>query len=173
MKPPVYLVAAVDENYGLGKRGELPWRLKGDLAYFQKLTTVTDDPRRRNMVVMGRKTWDSLPSSSRPLAKRLNVVLTRRQDLLLAGEAKTASSLAEAFALADHGVAKIFVIGGGELYAAAIDHPRVQGIYLTKIAARFDCDTFFPSLPSRFHKSESLGRGQEGALSYEYFLFTA
>jgi dihydrofolate reductase len=91
-------------------------------------------------VVMGRKTWDSLPASFRPLPGRRNVVVTRNPAWRADG-AQAAASLDEALArLAD--AERVFVIGGAELYAQAL--PRADEVVLTEIDADFDADTFLP-----------------------------
>jgi dihydrofolate reductase len=72
-----HVVVAASENGGIGVNGQLPWRLKGDMAFFKALTSGTHGPPGRRAVIMGRKTWESIPPSFRPLAGRTNVVLTR------------------------------------------------------------------------------------------------
>jgi dihydrofolate reductase len=71
------VVVAVTRSWGIGKDGGMPWKLSGDLAYFKALTSRTADPAKRNAVIMGRKTWESIPHRHRPLPGRLNIVLTR------------------------------------------------------------------------------------------------
>ncbi|KAI8473775.1 MAG: thymidylate synthase/dCMP hydroxymethylase domain-containing protein, partial [Monoraphidium minutum] len=71
------IVVAVTRGWGIGKDGGMPWKLSGDLAYFRQLTSRTSDPAKRNAVIMGRKTWESIPERHRPLPGRLNIVLTR------------------------------------------------------------------------------------------------
>lgn len=71
------LVVAVERSGGIGKAGTLPWSLPGDMAYFRELTSKTRDPARQNAVIMGRKTWESIPDKHRPLKGRLNIVLSR------------------------------------------------------------------------------------------------
>ena len=75
------LVVAASQQLGIGLAGQLPWRLPGDMAAFKRITTTTAATAARsgttNAVVMGRKTWDSIPAKFRPLPGRTNVVLTR------------------------------------------------------------------------------------------------
>ena len=71
------LVVAATRNMGVGRGGTLPWRLPGDMAYFKDLTQRTADPCKQNAVIMGRKTWESIPARFRPLTGRINVVLSR------------------------------------------------------------------------------------------------
>ena len=74
---PVSVIVATSKDWGIGKDGDVPWRLPGDLAHFRKVTLGTVDPERQNAVVMGRRTWESIPPKFRPLKGRVNVVLTR------------------------------------------------------------------------------------------------
>ena len=74
---PVSVIVAASKDWGIGKDGDIPWRLPGDLAHFRKVTLGTVDPERQNAVLMGRCTWESIPPKIRPLKGRVNVVLTR------------------------------------------------------------------------------------------------
>jgi dihydrofolate reductase len=127
------LVAAVARNGVIGRDGGIPWHLPDDVARFKELTTG-------HAVVMGRRTWDSLPERFRPLPGRRNIVVTRQADWTADG-AERATSLEEAFALVG-GSEQVFVIGGAELYAAAL--LRADELLLTEIDADVEGDTFFP-----------------------------
>lgn len=74
------LIAACCENMGIGHKNDLPWRLRKEYQYFTRMTAVTKDPNLKNAVIMGRKTWDSVPIKFRPLKNRINVVLTKQPD---------------------------------------------------------------------------------------------
>ena len=126
------LVVAVGENHEIGRRGRMPWHLPADLKRFKALTLGKP-------VIMGRKTFEAI---GKPLPERRNIVVTRNPALHIPG-CETAASLADALVLAA-GVREIMLIGGGELYREAL--PRAQRIYLTRVRARFDADTFFPVL---------------------------
>ena len=130
----VSLVAAVARNGVIGRAGGLPWRIPEDLARFRELTTG-------HAVVMGRRTWDSLPERFRPLPGRRNVVVTRNE-AWREPEAERAASLDDALELLA-GEERVFVIGGGELYAAAL--PLADELLLTEIDLELDGDTFFPT----------------------------
>ncbi len=140
--PELVILAAVARNGVIGKDGALPWRLPEDLRHFRELTMG-------HPVLMGRKTWDSLPSRVRPLPGRRNVVLTRQAGWQAEG-AEVVSSLDDALArLAGEG--RVFVIGGAELYAAAM--PLADALALTEIDREFDGDVYFPPLPpGRFER---------------------
>ncbi len=129
----VTLVAAVAHRGVIGRDGGIPWRLPEDVARFKELTTG-------HSVVMGRKTWESIPDRFRPLPDRRNVVVTRNPAWRADG-AERASSVEEALALlADE--ARVFVIGGAEIYTAAL--PHADELVLTEIDLDVDGDTFFP-----------------------------
>ena len=72
------MVVAATRALGIGKDGKLPWHLPGEMAFFKELTSKTSDAGKHNAVVMGRRTWESLPPKFRPLPGRLNVVLSAR-----------------------------------------------------------------------------------------------
>jgi len=128
------LIAAVGRNGAIGKDGSMPWQLKADLAHFRRTTLGCP-------VVMGRKTWDSLPTAFKPLPGRRNIVVTRNARWQAEG-AEAASSLDNALVLLA-GSERVFVIGGGELYIQAL--PRADELVLTEIEAAFEADTFFPA----------------------------
>jgi dihydrofolate reductase len=129
----VTLVAAVARGGVIGRAGGIPWRLPEDVAHFKSLTTG-------HAVVMGRRTWDSLPDRFRPLPGRRNVVVTR-SDEWRADSAERAGSVDGALALlADE--EHVFVIGGAEIYAAAL--PHADELVLTEIDVAAEGDTFFP-----------------------------
>lgn len=128
------LVAAVARGGVIGRGGALPWHLPEDMAHFREVTMG-------HPVVMGRRTWDSLPDRFRPLPGRRNVVVTRNETWRADG-AERAGSLAEALDLL--GLApRVFVIGGGELFAEAL--PAADELLLTEIDLDVPGDTFFPA----------------------------
>lgn len=139
----ISLIAALGtRTRAIGKGGELLWRLPEDLKRFKTLTS--DHP-----VIMGRKTWESLPEKSRPLPGRTNIVVTR-DDTYAAPGALLAHSLPEALSLAKSsaGANEVFVIGGGELYRAAL--PFATHLYLTLIDDEAEGDAFFPAYEEDF-----------------------
>jgi dihydrofolate reductase len=167
MEAPFDCVVAADAAGGIGKDNDLPWpRLREDLRFLRRITSEAE-PGRRNAVVMGRQTWESVPGKAQPLPGRLNVVVSRRELLLPEGVALVAS-FEEALAAAQHGGAEaIFVIGGAQIFGYAFEHPACRFIYLTRIAATFVCDTFLPPLEPRFVLAEVLARHHEHDLEYE------
>lgn len=130
----IALVAAVARGGVIGRGGALPWHLPEDLRRFRELTTG-------HAVVMGRKTWDSLPERFRPLPGRRNVVVTRDPSWSAAG-AERAGSLEEALRLLAT-EPRVFVIGGAEVFARAL--PLADELYLTELDLEVEGDTVFPS----------------------------
>lgn len=130
--PTLTLIAAVARNGVIGKDNRLPWHLPEDLAHFKALTTG-------HAVVMGRKTWDSLPAKFRPLPQRLNIVVTR-DPAFRADGAVIVHSLPAAVAAA--GSEAAFVIGGAEVYALAL--PLADRLELTEVDVDCEGDARFP-----------------------------
>ena len=128
----VTLIAAVADNGVIGRDGDLPWRLSADLRRFRALTTGKP-------VIMGRKTWQSI---GKALPGRRNIVVTRDRSFAADG-AEAVASLDAALDLAA-GAAEVMVIGGGEIYAAAM--ARADRLDITHVHAAIDGDTFFPEI---------------------------
>ncbi|MFH0753065.1 MAG: dihydrofolate reductase [Candidatus Omnitrophota bacterium] len=162
------IIVAFDEERGIGKGGILPWHLPADLAHFKKITTVSRGVG-RNVVIMGRKTWESIPDRFRPLPGRLNVVITGRPDYQLPADVKRAASLENALAEycgKDQG--EVFVIGGARVFYEAIAHPLCNKLYLTLIDGRFQADVFFPQIPACFSE---VSRSEKYAENEKTFSF--
>ncbi|OGY83259.1 MAG: hypothetical protein A3F54_02765 [Candidatus Kerfeldbacteria bacterium RIFCSPHIGHO2_12_FULL_48_17] len=182
----IFLIAAMlYPSRGIGFKGDLPWRkagvgsLKEDMRFFHDTTmAVADkvaDVEKQNMVIMGRNTWNSIPSKHRKLADRKNVVITHKVDLVEEPKKIDAivTSYEDALAAANESVADIFVIGGAMVYDYALKHPATDGVYLTQVTADFPCDTFFPALPAIFSSQpKKLDSGEQGGIRYEFLLFT-
>ncbi|MDH4050761.1 MAG: dihydrofolate reductase [Rubrivivax sp.] len=134
MTPAVSLIAAVARNGAIGRDNALLWHDPRDLAHFRALTMGSP-------VLMGRRTWDSLPARFRPLPGRRNLVLSRQAGRLLPG-AEVHAGLASALAALD-GADRVWVIGGAQLYAQAL--PLADELALTEVDAELDGDTFFPA----------------------------
>jgi dihydrofolate reductase len=139
------IIVATDLNRGIGKNNQLPWRISTDLKYFRDLTSSTPVPDVTNAVIMGRKTWESIPAGYRPLKNRVNVVLTRNPDYSLPQGVFKADSLDAALTILSRGpVDRVFVIGGAQVYAEAMQHEKCGLLYLTLVRHQFDCDAFLP-----------------------------
>ncbi len=134
MNPPLALIAAVARNGAIGRDNDLLFREPADQRHFRDTTMGCP-------VIMGRKTWDSLPPRFRPLPGRRNLVLSRDAAFQAAG-AEVVAGLDDALAgTAD--APRVFVIGGAQLYALAL--PRADELVLTEIDADLPGDVFFPA----------------------------
>ncbi|MDE1920753.1 MAG: dihydrofolate reductase [Candidatus Omnitrophica bacterium] len=164
------IVVAFDSSYGIGKNGRLPWRLPGDLRRFKEITTGEDQGLKKNAVIMGRKTWESLPEKFRPLPNRVNVVLSRRRDFKVPAGVLCFQNLDEALtALSSlNNIGDIFVIGGAEIYASAMAHPLCQKLYVTHVKGAFDCDAFFPPISRQFMPISASEEYEEGGASFHF-----
>jgi dihydrofolate reductase len=148
-------VVAADLENGIGANNGLPWpRLKTDMKHFRD-TTSTAATGKRNAIIMGRKTWESVPEKQRPLPGRWNVVVSRGE-VALAGDAAVARSLDEALtraSLADD-IDQIFVVGGAQIYTQAFAHVRCRDVVLTRIQGRFESDAHIPDVSERFVRDD-------------------
>lgn len=143
----IALIAALGKNRALGKGNQLLWQIPEDMKRFKALTNG-------HPVIMGRKTWDSIPEKFRPLPGRTNIVVSRQTSYAIPGATVT-HSLIEALGLAQgaEGGEEVFVIGGGQLYAEAL--PYAHRLYLTLIADEKEGDAFFPPYEHEFTKTIS------------------
>jgi dihydrofolate reductase len=132
--PLLCLVAAVARNGTIGRDNQLLWREPEDQRHFRRVTMGSP-------VLMGRKTWDSLPERFRPLPGRRNLVLSRDPNWHANG-ADTVASV-EAALIASAGAPRVSVIGGAQVYALTL--PRADELVLTEIDADLDGDIFFPA----------------------------
>ncbi|ONH91095.1 hypothetical protein PRUPE_8G092500 [Prunus persica] len=149
------VVVAATREMGIGKDGKLPWRLPSDLKFFKEVTVTTSDPGKKNAVVMGRKTWESIAPEHRPLPGRLNVVLTRSGsfDIATAENVVICGSMASALELLAASpyclsIDKVFIIGGGQILREALNAPGCDAIHITEIETDIECDTFIPAIDS-------------------------
>ncbi|MBI5176416.1 MAG: dihydrofolate reductase [Candidatus Obscuribacter sp.] len=169
MRDKFDIVVACDLNRGIGKQNALPWRLSTDMKYFKDLTSSTPllTEGKRNAVIMGRKTWESIPPNFRPLKERYNLVLTRNPNYSVPQGVFRSPSLDEALEFLSGGpVDRVFVIGGAEVYKQALAHDKCGLLYLTEIRAQFDCDTFLPEFRGFFQLLSCSEVMQENDLNF-------
>ena len=123
------IIVAIDDEYGIGKDGKIPWKNSQDLKFFRKTTLESN-------VIMGRKTFESI---GRPLPQRRNIVISSTLKNIEGVE--IVKNLNEALELSQR---KGFIIGGESIYRQALKHIEIDKIYVSKIKRNYDCDTFFP-----------------------------
>lgn len=158
-EPRLALIAVVAQNGAIGRDNGLLWHLPEDLRHFRETT-------RGRAVIMGRRTWESLPEAFRPLPGRRNVVLTRDRDFTASG-AVLAHTLADALTAAGDG--EVFVIGGAELYAQTL--PAAQRLYLTEVAAAADGDAFFPAIDAAQWREIERREGGRGTPAFDFVTY--
>ena len=162
--PRIHLIFARAANGVIGAKGTIPWHLPEDMVHFKQQTAGAP-------VVMGRKTWDSLPPRFRPLPGRRNIVVTRQDDWKAEG-AWRVGSLQEALALCEESqVPDVWIIGGAQIYADA--EPLAQQVVVTELAHDYEGDAHAPELsPSAWRetKRESHVSAKEG-LNYSFVTY--
>lgn len=159
------LIFARAANGVIGKDNALPWHLPEDMVHFKHVTMGC-------AVIMGRKTWDSLPPKFRPLPGRRNVVITRQQGWQAPG-AFVAHSVADAITCCDVGAAEpptVWVIGGAEIYAAAL--PLAQAAVVTEIDASFEGDAFAPVLGPDWQTTTRESHRAANGLAFSFVTYT-
>ena len=158
--PRINLIYARAANGVIGNNNAMPWHLPEDLAHFKRLTQGWP-------VIMGRKTWDSLPPRFRPLPGRSNVVITRQPDWNEPG-AQAAASLDDALAQCGDS-AQVWVIGGAQIYAQA--EPLAHRIEVTEIAQDFEGDAFAPALSSAWQEAAREAHVSSNGLPFSFVTF--
>lgn len=137
----IALIAAIAQNNCIGKSNTLPWHLPEDLLHFKKITTG-------KIVLMGRKTWESIPEKYRPLPNRKNIVITTQSDFVVPEGVETYHSINDA--LLAHASEDIFIIGGATIYTQTIG--LADTLYITHVNQIVDGDAFFPDVDHNIWK---------------------
>ncbi|XP_067425320.1 dihydrofolate reductase isoform X1 [Emydura macquarii macquarii] len=145
-------IAAVCQNMGIGRNGDLPWPpLRNEFKYFQRMTMTTTVEGKQNVVIMGKRTWFSIPEKNRPLKDRINIVLSTELKETPKGAHYLTKSLDDALVLLDSPELKsktdmVWIVGGSSVYKTAMEKPLHQRLFLTRILHEFESDTFFPEI---------------------------
>jgi dihydrofolate reductase len=156
----LHLIFARAADGVIGNHNALPWHLPEDMAHFRRTTLGCP-------VIMGRKTWDSLPERFRPLPGRLNVVLTRQMDWKAQG-ALAAHSIQDACALCPE-TSDAWVIGGAEVYAQAL--PLASSAVVTEIDAAFDGDAFAPQFGPQWTETSRDRKISDSGLKFSFVTY--
>ncbi|HZX32151.1 MAG TPA: dihydrofolate reductase [Rhodocyclaceae bacterium] len=159
--PKLTLVVAIAKNCVIGRDNQLPWHLPEDLAHFKAVTLG-------HPVLMGRKTWESLPPRFRPLPGRRNIVITRQAGYEAPG-AEVASSVQAALALAgEHDV--VCCIGGAEIFAATL--PLADTLEVTEVDLEPEGDTWFPAIsPSEWREAARETHVAQSGIGYAFVTY--
>lgn len=161
----INLIYARARNGVIGVKNKLPWHLPQDLAHFKQQTTGAP-------VIMGRRTWDSLPPRFKPLPGRTNIVVTRQSDWRSEG-ALGADSLEWALALCTSQQprpADVWVIGGAQLFAAAL--PLADRAVVTELEQDFDGDVFAPTLDAQWRETARQEQVAPDGLRFAFVTYT-
>ncbi|KAI8873751.1 hypothetical protein GQ42DRAFT_160346 [Ramicandelaber brevisporus] len=170
------LIVAATPSGGIGIRGGLPWRLPTDMAFFKALTLGASSTKATNAVIMGRHTWESIPAKFRPLAGRVNVIIssTRTADELGVPQsanpsvfvAKSLDDALEKLDANDTFAGEIFIIGGSRLYHESLAHARIGNVFLTRLLeCDIECDV---SLGKDFPDSQRFGQCTDEEVRNEF-----
>lgn len=152
------IIAAIGKNKELGHQGDLIFHIKEDMKYFRDTTNG-------HKVVMGRKTWESLPGK---LPNRKNIVVSCHP---VEGADFTITDLEEFIKQNQNTDEEIFIIGGGMIYTSFLDHAK--NLYLTEIDTAFrDADTFFPNFDQTKYTKTIIKKGSENDLNYTFAKYT-
>lgn len=157
----LHLIFARAANGAIGKDGVMPWHLPEDLAHFKRTTLGCP-------VIMGRKTWESIPARFRPLPGRANIVVTRQHDWQAEG-ARAAHSLPDAMALCGD-VKDAWIIGGAEIYAQAL--PLASTAVVTEIEAIFEGDAFAPQFGPEWKETQRERHVSSTGLNFSFVNYT-
>lgn len=180
VKPKISIISAIGKNRELGKNNSLLWNIKADMKHFKDLTEG-------HVVIMGRKTYESLPEKFRPLPNRVNIVVTRDPMFTISARSYQDSNLkvfvchsieeaieitndksqiTNKFQILNFKPDEIFIIGGASIYTQGIKY--ADKLYLTLIDKAYpDADAFFPDF-SEFKNMVSEKIGKEGELTYKF-----
>ena len=158
--PQIVHIAAITKNHAIGEKGDLLFKIKEDMSRFKALTLGST-------VLMGRKTWESLPEKFRPLPLRTNMVVSRNPDYKAPG--------ATVFTDIEHALSevvtnKVFVIGGEEIYKQTIELADV--LELTIVDTVMSADAFYPKFTRGDFNRKDFGTSREGGLFYSFVKFT-
>ncbi|XP_057584564.1 dihydrofolate reductase-like [Hippopotamus amphibius kiboko] len=158
MVRPLNCIVAVAQNMGTGKNEDLPWPpLSNEYRYFQSMTSTSSVEGKQNLVIMGRKTWFSIPEKHRPLKDRTNIVLSRELKEPPQGTHFLAKSLDDVLKLIEqpeltNKVDVVWIVGGSSVYKEAMNKPGHVRLFVTRIMQEFENDTFFPEIDLEKYK---------------------
>ncbi len=158
---PISIIVAIAQNNAIGKDNDLLWHISEDLKYFKRITS-------EHTVIMGRKTFESLPF--KPLPKRKNIVITKDPLFHFQG-CEVAYSIDEVFEFCDN-EKENFVIGGGAIYEQFL--PYAQKLYITHVYKDFEADIFFPEINKSEWKIEQKSEtffDEKSGLEYAFYVY--
>ena len=159
------IIVAMCKNRGMGFKNTIPWHLSSDLQRFKYLTTSFEN---KYNVIMGRKTWDSLPNKYKPLPKRKNIIISSKKDII---KQENVIVYNDINLIKNHYTEinkNTWIIGGTQIYNYALENDLVNSILVTVIDNEFECDVFFPKIPSKFQLKYESPYKLENNIIYKY-----
>lgn len=166
------IIACTQKDRGIGLRNKIPWILKLDMEEFKKITSACNEGH-KNAVIMGRKTWESIPVKFQPLPNRVNFVLSRNPEFEAKGAIVVASLKNAMITIKENvQIEKIFVIGGSQLYTEALLSAFCTEIYLTQIFKEYQCDVFLPPIDlKRYELSQTSPILNDGDHQIQFLIY--
>ena len=183
------IIVCVDSNNGIGKSNSLPWTIKEDMLFFKKKTLEIENKKKKNCVIMGRKTYQSIPKRFRPLKNRINIVLSKSN--VIEDEEnenfKIFKELDDVLKFIKKNKKKIetsYIIGGSSIYKLFIEKDLVNDYYINSVNKDYDCDVFFPEVNLNNYKlkttksiiinsktSDTLANKRVDILTFKHYIF--
>lgn len=155
----IVIIVAAAENNAIGKDNRLLWRLPDDMKFFKEKTEG-------HCVITGRRNYESIPEKFRPLPHRTNIVVTRQADYAAPGALVVGSLDAGISVAREQGETVCYIIGGGEIYLQAMD--MANSIWLTRVYAVLEADTFFPELGGEWREVERISHAADEKHAYAF-----
>ena len=183
----INLIVAYCNKNGIGRMNNIPWLIKDDLKHFKMITTQNTNKLansykyQKNIVVMGRNTWESLPAKVRPLSNRFNIVLSSKSKFIDSDKVDfTTTSFENVLSYLDFEKenfynAKMFIIGGEVLYDDILKNysDLITHLYITEIYANYTCDKFFPTIDNNIFKISKVSNFKnENNINYRYLVYS-
>lgn len=183
------IIVCVDSNNGIGKSNSLPWTIKEDMLFFKKKTLEIENKKKKNCVIMGRKTYQSIPKRFRPLKNRINIVLSKSN--VIEDEEnenfKIFKELDDVLKFIKKNKKKIetsYIIGGSSIYKLFIERDLVNDYYINSVNKDYKCDVFFPEVNLNNYKlkttksiiinsktSDTLANKRVDILTFKHYIF--
>jgi len=168
------IILATDDKLWIWRNNNLAWSIKEDMKYFRDITSITSDKSKKNALIMGRKTWESIPEKFRPLPGRINCILTRKITKIEENNSifyfnsinKCLEKLSK-----NKNIENIFVIWWANLYNQVLDNPKLDKIYITKIKWNHNCDVFFDWIPESFILESTSEEKEENDIKFKFEVY--
>ena len=168
------MILACDEAGGIGKEGWIPWNIPEDMEYFKCITTKTMNPQMKNAVIMGRKTWESIPEKYRPLPWRENYVISttlKQEDMPKWVSVFSDFDTAHNEISGRSDIEEIFVIWGSRLYNDLLTHKCIDSVYMTQVSWEYECDTHFAWVNRSFYLESISEQKNHDGIVFDFRVF--